>query len=189
VSLVRPEELDAERARVHAEIAGGSRRDQAAVVPLTDEDGRLLGPFRLMLLAPRIGSAVQAVGAALRVDESLSERSRELAILTVAARRRSQFEWLAHERAGLAAGLSPEQLQSLLDGAMPADLDAAEEVVVGTVERLLADGELGDAGFAEAVSVLGTEPLAALVWLVGYYGMLATALATFRPPLAGGGPG
>jgi hypothetical protein len=57
------------------------------------------------------------------------------------------------------------------------------------VERLLADGELGDAGFAEAVSVLGTEPLAALVWLVGYYGMLATALATFRPPLAGGGPG
>ena len=189
VPLLRPEELDAERAALHAEIAGGPRRGQAGVVPLTDEDGRLLGPFGLMLLAPRIGSAVQAVGAALRFDRSLSPRSRELAILTVAAHRRSEFEWLAHERAAREAGLGAAQLQALLDGEVPAELEPVEAVVVRTVGRLLADGGLDDDGFTEAVSALGTESLAALVWLVGYYATLAIALATFRPPLAGGSPG
>ena len=189
VHLLRPDDLDAEQAQLHTDIADGPRRGQAAVIPLTDDEGRLLGPFGLMLLSPRIGSAVQAVGAALRVDQSLPERSRELAILPVAAHRRSEFEWLAHEQAALAAGLRGEQLQALLDGGVPADLAAAEEVVVRTVRRLLIDGGLDDEGYAEAVSAVGTGSLAALVWLVGYYGMLATALATFRPPLAGGRPG
>ena len=188
VPLLRPDELDADQARLYAEIAGGPRRSEAAVVPLTDDDGRLLGPFALMLLAPGTGAAVQALGAALRFDESLSRRSRELAILTVAAHRRSEFEWVAHERAALAAGISGAQLQALLDGGMPAELNGAEEVVVRTVRHLLVDGGLHDEGFAEAVSAVGTGSLAALVWLVGYYGMLATALATFRPPLTGDGP-
>jgi alkylhydroperoxidase/carboxymuconolactone decarboxylase family protein YurZ len=189
VPLLRPDELDIEQAQLYAEIADGPRRSQAAVVPLTDDEGRLLGPFALMLLTPRIGSAVQALGAALRFDPSLSPRARELAVLTVAAHRRSEFEWLAHERAALAAGLTGGQLQALLDGEVPAGLEAVEEVVVRTVRRLLLDGGLDDEGFAEARSVLGTGSVAALVWLVGYYGMLATALATFRPPLSGAGPG
>ena len=185
VPLLRPDELDAEQSQLYADISGGPRRSQASVVPLTDEDGRLLGPFGLMLLAPRVGSAVQALGAALRFDGSLSPRSRELAVLTVAAHRGSEFEWLAHERAARAAGLGSEQLQSLLDGEVPAGLAVAEEVVVRTVRRLLVEGGLDDEGHARAVAALGTETLAVLVWLVGYYGMLATALATFRPPLSG----
>jgi len=183
VPLLRPDELDEERARLHAEIAGGPRRSQAAVVPLVDDQDRLLGPFGLMLLAPGIGSAVQALGAALRFDESISPRSRELAILAVAAHRRSEFEWLSHENAARAAGIGADQLRALLDGAVPDGLAPVEETVVRTVRRLLDDGELDDDGYAEAVAALGTETLAALVWLVGYYSMLATALATFRPPL------
>lgn len=184
VPLLRPAELDEEQRLLHAEIAGGPRRNQASVVPLVDDEDRLLGPFGLMLLAPRIGSAVQALGAALRFDESLPPRSRELAILAVAAHRRSEFEWLSHENAARAAGIGADQLQALLDGDVPEGLAPAEQTVVGTVRRLLADGELDDDAYAEAVAALGTETLAALVWLVGYYGMLATALATFRPPTA-----
>jgi alkylhydroperoxidase family enzyme len=188
VPLLQPAELDEERALLHAEIVGGPRRSQSAVVPLADDEDRLLGPFGLMLLAPRIGSAVQAVGAALRFDESLPARSRELAILVVAAYRRSEFEWLAHEPAARAAGLGTPQLQALLDGAVPDGLEPAERTVVRTARRLLLDGELDDDGYAEAVSVLGTGTLSALVWLIGYYGMLATALATFRPPLRAASP-
>jgi alkylhydroperoxidase family enzyme len=183
VPLLRPTELDDEQAQLYADITNGPRRSQASVVPLVDEDGSLLGPFGVMLLAPRIGSTVQAVGAALRFDESLPPRSRELAILAVAAHRRSEFEWFAHENAALAVGLTAVQLQALLDGEMPGDLEPAEEAVVHAVRDLLREGELDDGGYAEAVSALGTETLVSLVWLVGYYSMLATALATFRPPL------
>jgi 4-carboxymuconolactone decarboxylase len=180
--LLLPAELDEDRARLYGEIAAGPRAGQASVVPLTDAEGRLLGPFGIMLLNPAIGSAVQALGAALRFDGGLTPRARELAVLAVAARRRSEFEWLAHERAARSAGLETAQLQALLDGALPEDLTPAEVTVVRTVWGLLDDGELDDRGYAEAVDVLGPEVLAALVWLVGYYAMLATALATFRPP-------
>ncbi|MGY1722082.1 carboxymuconolactone decarboxylase family protein [Blastococcus sp. SYSU DS0533] len=181
IPLLRPAELDGERARLHAEITQGPRQAQASVVPITDDAGRLLGPFAAMLLVPEIGSAVQAVGAALRGEELLGPRARELAILAVAARRRSHFEWLAHEQAARAAGVATASLQALLDGRVPEGLDPVEEVVVATTWRLLDGGELDDDGYAEATSVLGVEALAALVWLVGYYAMLATALATFRP--------
>ncbi|MDP5181638.1 carboxymuconolactone decarboxylase family protein [Blastococcus sp. BMG 814] len=179
--LLHPAQLDGERARLHAEITRGPRQAQSSVVPLTDDAGRLMGPFAAMLLEPRIGSAVQAVGAALRGEQLLGPRARELAILAVAVRRRSHFEWLAHEQAARAAGVPTAQLQALLDGRVPDGLDPVDEAVVVATWRLLDDGELDDAGYAEATSVLGLEALAALVWLVGYYAMLATALATFRP--------
>ncbi|WP_138734225.1 carboxymuconolactone decarboxylase family protein [Modestobacter excelsi] len=176
----RPEELDDERRALWSLIAEGPRRAQARV-PLVDGDGRLLGPFGLMLLSPRIGAAVQSVGAALRFDEDLPARLRELAVLTVAAAVGSEFEWAAHEAAALEAGAEPAQLQDLLDDRAPGGLAPAEEVGLQVVRALLARHTLDDPLFERASAVLGTPGLAALVWLVGYYEMLATALATFRP--------
>ena len=179
-SSPRPDELDDERRALWALIAEGPRRAQARV-PLVDDEGRLLGPFGLMLLSPRIGTAVQSVGAALRFDEDLPPRLRELAVLAVAAAVRSEFEWLAHEGAALEAGAEPAQLQDLLDDRLPAGLAPDERVGLQVVRALLADHSLDDALFAQASADLGAPGLAALVWLVGYYEMLATALDTFRP--------
>jgi AhpD family alkylhydroperoxidase len=178
---VRPEDLDPERRALHALIADGPRRAQARV-PLVDDEGRLLGPFGLMLLSPRIGAAVQAVGAALRFDEDLPPRLRELAVLMVAAATGSGFEWVAHEQAALAAGADPAQLQDVLDGRLPAGLEPAELAGLRVVQALLDRHGLDDGSYAEARGALGEPGLAAVVWLVGYYEMLATALATFRPP-------
>ncbi|MDV8128850.1 carboxymuconolactone decarboxylase family protein [Rhodococcus sp. IEGM 1304] len=150
---------------------------------MTDTEGRLLGPFGLMLISPAIGAAVQQLGAALRFDKILPTRTRELAILAIAAHRQSQFEWLAHENAARAAGITDLQLQALLDGEEPKGLEEAELTAFRVVNQLLANGELDDEGYVRAESILGTESVAVIVWLVGYYEMLATALATFRPPL------
>lgn len=175
-----PRELDDERRRLHALIADGPRRAQARV-PLMDDDGRLLGPFGLMLLSPRIGTAVQSVGAALRFDPDLPPRLRELAVLTVAASVGSEFEWAAHEGAALDAGAEVRQLQDVLDGRLPSGLERAEVVALRVVRALLDAHTLDDELHAEAVGALGEPGLAAVVWLVGYYEMLATALAVFRP--------
>ena len=55
-------------------------------MPITDEAGRLLGPFAVMLLTPEVGNAVQQVGAKIRFATALTARERELAILAVAGR-------------------------------------------------------------------------------------------------------
>lgn len=176
-----PAGLDAAQRALYDAITQGPRGTQAGRVPVTDESGRLLGPFDVMLLAPRIGDAVQRVGAAVRFG-GLAARTRELAILTVAATIRSGFEWWAHEPAALAAGLSAAQLQQLLDGEVPDGLDDRDRAVVTAAGIMARERRLGDRDYAEAQRVLGREGLAELTWLVGYYGMLALALEVFAPP-------
>ncbi|MCE3550673.1 carboxymuconolactone decarboxylase family protein [Pseudonocardia sp. RS11V-5] len=179
-------ELDPDRAALHDLIADGPRRAQSRV-PLVDDEGRLLGPFGAMLHSPRIGAAVQQVGAALRTDPDLPPRLRELAVLAVAAHVRSEFEWSSHEGAARDAGLTGDQLQALLDGTEPAGLDPAEQHALRITRALLVDRDVDDDLYTGALAALGRDTLAALVWLVGYYAMLAGALATFRPAGPGSG--
>ena len=40
-------------------------------MPLTDEGGRLEGPFNAMLFSPAVGHALQALGGALRYQGTL----------------------------------------------------------------------------------------------------------------------
>ncbi len=183
------EQLSEEQAELVERIAGGPRAQQAGVVPLTDGDGRLSGVFSLMPIAPAVGDRVQAVGAALRFETRLAPLTRELAILTVAVDRASDFEWFAHERAALEAGATPEQLDAVRRGATPEAVPAETRAALVALAELLRDGALGDAGYRAALGALGAERLAELVWLQGYYAMLATALATFRPPLPPGADG
>lgn len=176
-----PDELTDRQRELYRSITDGPRKQQASLVPVTDADGRLLGPFALMTIAPTIGQAVQAVGAALRFAGAFSARTRELAILTVAVHHGSDFEWFAHVDAAREAGLSPAQLRALQQREIPADLDAQEAVVHRVVCELLADGRLSDTSYAEAVTSLGAAGIAECIWLIGYYSMLQLALAAFDP--------
>lgn len=182
-------ELSAEQADLIERIAGGPRAQQAGVVPLTDGDGRLTGVFSLMPIAPEVGDRVQAVGAALRFESSLEVLTRELGILTVAVDRVSDFEWFAHERAARDAGATSEQLAAIARGQIPQGLPSETAAALAVIAELLRDGGLGDESFATAICVLGAQKVAELVWLQGYYSMLATALQTFRPPLPPGAQG
>jgi 4-carboxymuconolactone decarboxylase len=183
VDLLDPAGLDPAQRALYDRITQGPRRTQQGQVPITDDEGRLLGPFGLMLLAPGIGEAVQELGAALRFRGTMTARARELAILAVAVDAGSHFEWWAHERAARAAGLTTGQLQQLLDREVPDGLDEQERCCVETVTALRRTGGLTDDAHRRAESVLGRAGLAELVWLVGYYGTLALALEVFRPPL------
>jgi alkylhydroperoxidase family enzyme len=175
-------DLSPEQRSLYTAIVEGPRSAQRGSVPIVDANGRLLGPFGLMLLSPAVGEAVQQVGAALRFRSGLSARAREFAILTVAARLGSAFEWWAHERAALDAGISVSQLQQILDGGQPDDLTEVERTVVAVTERLVVSRGLTDEEYASAERVLGQARLADVTWLVGYYAALALALEVFRPP-------
>jgi 4-carboxymuconolactone decarboxylase len=89
LDLIAPAELDPAQRALYDAITGGPRASQAGTVPITDADGRLLGPFAVMLLAPEVGNAMQQVGAKIRFGAALTGRERELAILSVAGVLRS----------------------------------------------------------------------------------------------------
>jgi 4-carboxymuconolactone decarboxylase len=183
LDLIAPAQLAPAQRALYDAITGGPRASQAGTVPITDEAGRLLGPFAIMLLSPEVGNAMQQVGAKIRFGTALTGRERELAILTVAGALRSEFEQLAHVPAARSLGLTQPQIDATLAGRI-ADGLSADEAMIGrlalamTVERTLSDED-----YADAIAALGQQRLAELTWLVGYYSALALSLAVFRPVL------
>jgi 4-carboxymuconolactone decarboxylase len=169
-----PSSLDDEQRSLYDAIAGGRRAQGPQLFRLADADGRLEGPFNGFLLQPRLGSALQALGSAVRYDTRLDDRCREIAILVVAAYWRSGFEWYAHEAVARSAGLGD------------AVLAGREAVVARTVAALVARGDLDDAEYREVVGQVGTAGLFELLTLVGYYATLALQLRVFRVPAPDG---
>ena len=117
-----PEELDDTQREVYEAIVGGHRTLDRQHFRVIDAQGRLEGPFNAMLFAPAVGLALQHLGAAVRYFTSLSDRIRETAILQVARHHRSDFEWYAHERVGIASGLNRSEITDLAEGRAALDL-------------------------------------------------------------------
>ena len=206
-----PSALDDDQRSLYDSIAGGRRAQGPQLFRLADSDGRLEGPFNAFLLQPRLGSALQALGASVRYETGLDDRCREIAILVVAAHWRSDFEQYAHEAVARSAGLTDAELAAIRDGrytdlgaahggghttrdSRPAALAGREAVVARTVAALVARGDLDDAEYRQAVEEVGTAGLFELLTLVGYYATLALQLRVFRVPAPEGtdqpaGPG
>jgi len=178
-----PADLSPAQRAVYDAITGGPRAGQAGTVPITDEAGRLVGPFAVMLLSPEVGNAMQQVGAKLRFGTALSGRERELGILTVAGELRCDFERLAHEPAARSLGLAQAQISAALSGRIPDGVSKDEAVVCRLARVMTADRQLPDEDYSSGLAALGQERLAELTWLVGYYSALALSLAVFRPVL------
>jgi 4-carboxymuconolactone decarboxylase len=176
-----PSTLDDDQRALYDAIAGGRRAQGPQLFQLADAAGRLEGPFNAFLLQPRLGSALQALGASVRYETGLDDRSREIAILVVAAHWRSDFEWYAHEAVGRSAGLGDAELAAIRNGQHQA-LPGHEAIVARTAAALLTRGDLDDAEYREAVDHLGPPGLFELLTLVGYYATLALQLRVFRVP-------
>lgn len=178
VPRLTPDELDAAQRALYDTIAGGPRAAGPQAFPLTEADGSLRGPFNAFLLSPPVGHALQAVGAAVRYESTLSARQREIAILLVAARWNSRFERESHEPIARTVGLDDADLVALAAG----DISrwVGDEAVVATTVLALLDGDLDDAAWTAATTALGVATVFDLTTLVGYYATLALQLRVFR---------
>ena len=116
IPKLAPAELDPAQAELYQAIAGGRRAVGPQLFRLVDDAGRLEGPFNAFLLQPALGSALQALGSAVRYETGLDGRAREIAILVVANHWDSAFEWYAHEAVGRSLGLDDTDLAGLREG-------------------------------------------------------------------------
>jgi 4-carboxymuconolactone decarboxylase len=117
---IAPGSLGGEQRHLYDAITGGRRAEGPQLFRLADDEGCLEGPFNAFLLQPRLGSALQELGSAVRYGTGLSDRCREIAILAVAAHWESEFEWYAHTAVARAAGLGDTELAAVGTAAGPA---------------------------------------------------------------------
>jgi len=174
-----PDELTAQQRELYEAIAGGRRAQGPQLFPLVDEAGRLRGPFNAMLLSPALGGPLQAVGAAVRYEAQLTDRERELAILIVAARWASNFEWDSHQAIARHVGLSDEEIGSIRASGPVPFTDPREAAVVEWTRQLADAWAADDATYPSAQAALGLAVMYELTVLVGYYSTLALQLRVF----------
>lgn len=180
--MLRPDDLSPAQRTLYDKLVTGKRATGPRAFPLTDEEGRLQGPFNAMLLNPELGDALQSVGEAVRYATALTPRQRELATLTVAAAESSPYEWAAHSHLAKTAGLTDADLEAIRTDASLSLPDPAEQSVLTATRELLNTGNLSDATFTATRETLGMTPLYELITLVGYYRLLALQLRTLNVP-------
>jgi 4-carboxymuconolactone decarboxylase len=180
-----PDQLEPDQRALHDAIVAGPRAAGPQLFELVDTQGRLNGPFGVMLHSPAVGGALQELGTAIRYRSVISARLREIAILAVAASWSSEFEQYAHEPLGRRAGLTDAQLDGLAAGEEIALDDPAEAAGLRLVRALLTRGDLTDEEYAEGRRLLGDQALVELTTLVGYYATLALQLRVFRVGVPG----
>lgn len=166
--------------RVMWDELGAGPRAGTAVRP----EGFLTGPFDVLLRSPEVGRAVAGLGALLRYESELSDRHRELVILTVAARWKAEFAWLRHDVYGRDAGLPEAAIKDIAAGEPEPDFDEdADRVVHAFVRQLVHTGAADQERYDAAYALLGERPLVELVSLTGYYCLSSMLLNAFHVPL------
>lgn len=153
---------------------------------LTTDEGRLAGPFESFVRRPALGEHLIEVGSVVRFESSLDDRLLELAISTVGARWRSEFEFWAHSRLALDAGLSESVIDSLAAGDRPSFDDPTEEAVYDYAWALSNDGRVADTIYDAAVDVIGVDAVVDLTHTIGYYTHICFILNTFEVQLPPG---
>jgi 4-carboxymuconolactone decarboxylase len=146
-------------------------------------DGGLAGPFNAFVTAPGAGQRLSSLGATLRFETSIERRLSEVAIITIGARWRAEFEWWAHARMARENGVPDAVVEAIGRGENP-PFEADDERAVYMVARQLGEsGRLGEETFGAAHRILGDAGMVELVSLCGYYTLVSFLLNAFAVPL------
>jgi 4-carboxymuconolactone decarboxylase len=150
--------------------------------------GGVKGPFWPMLRSPGFADKVQRVGAYIRFECKLDKRLNELAAIIGARAWSQQFEWWAHYRQALEAGLKPEIGNAIAEGRRPTGMAQDEEVLYDFLTELLTNQSVCDATYARTVKQFGEEGVIDITGIVGYYTMLAMIMNVARTAIDDGSP-
>jgi len=153
---------------------------------LSGERGGMNGPFNVTLRSPEMGDQAQKLGAQLRFHTSLPKKLNELAIIMTARFWTAQYEWSAHKRAALAAGLSPAIIDAIAAGKRPASMQPDEEAIYNFGSELFKTRQVSDAAFKAVVDKFGERGAVDLTGVMGYYCFVSMMLDIDRYPLPEG---
>jgi 4-carboxymuconolactone decarboxylase len=177
--LIPPEALTPEQQVLAEAIRSG---------PSAAKPGPLGGPFNIWLRSPGIGDKIQALGAEIRFRSSLPNKLNEFAIMITARHWTSQYEWFAHCRLALEAGLDPAIAEDLAQGRRPAKMSEDERIVYEFSTELHRTQGVSDATYKAVIDRFGEHGAVDLIAVNGFYVLVSMGLNTDKTPLPDGLP-
>jgi 4-carboxymuconolactone decarboxylase len=184
--VLAPEEMSPAQKELVEAIRSGPRAAVAGSAANTG-GGTVGSPFNVFLRSPELGDHLQKVGSYIRFKSSLGMRLNEMAILMVARHWTAQYEWHAHHRLALQAGLDPKIAEDIAQGRRPSGMKPDEEAVYEFCRELLETKQVGDAAYKAALDKFGERGVMDLIGVAGYYTLVAMVLNVDRTPIPGDG--
>jgi 4-carboxymuconolactone decarboxylase len=129
-----------------------------------------------------MGDLAQQFGASMRFHAALPKSALETVIIVTARFWGAQFEWTAHKRAALQAGVSPAIVDAIAEGKRPTGMDADVATAYNFIAELLKTHDVGDTNFNAAKSRFGEKGVVDILGLTGWYSMVSMALNVDRYP-------
>jgi 4-carboxymuconolactone decarboxylase len=172
VEDLKLESLTPEQKAIHDRIAG-------------TRGGTVRGPFAIWLRNPKIADAADRFGTTLR-NGDLELRLFELMVLLVARHWTAQYEWFAHARHALEAGIPPAVVEAIRHRRKPELERDDERLVYDLVTEMNETRTLSQPTYDRAVALLGLDHVIELITSLGFYTMVAIMLNGFDAPVPGG---
>jgi 4-carboxymuconolactone decarboxylase len=133
-----------------------------------------------------MGDLGQQFGASTRFATSVPRKLYELAIIVTARHWTAQFEWYAHRRGAVQAGISPAVADAIAEGRRPSGMPPDEQAVYNFATELLETKQVSDATFDAAKTLLGERGVVELINVMGWYGTVSMFLNVDRYPMPDG---
>jgi len=141
------------------------------------------GSFNISVRDPDGGQLFFDMGDRVRFHMSVPDKLKELAIALAARYWGAQFEWLAHRRAAVQAGLSEKKVKAIAEGTRPVGMSADEEAVYNFITELFKTKQVSDVTFAAVKNVAGERGVVDLIVSAGYYQAVSMFMNTDRLPV------
>jgi 4-carboxymuconolactone decarboxylase len=143
-------------------------------------------PFNVYLRSPLLAEQLRKVAEHIRFKSSLPTKLNEFAILITARQWGSQYEWFAHHRLALKAGLNPAIAEDLAQGRRPTGLSDDEAAIYNFSQELHTKHAVSDATYKAVVDRFGEQGVMDLIAVNGYYVLVSMVLNVDRSPLPDG---
>lgn len=183
--LLSNDQMTAAQKELASRIRSGPR---ANVAGSAANSATLGSPFNVFLRSPELGDHLQNVGSYIRFKSVLGSRLSEFAILITARHWTAQYEWHAHHRLAMQAGLNPEVAAAVAQGSRPTNMKADEEAIYNFCQELHTNKSLSDASFKAVTDLFGEQGVMDLIAVNGYYSTVAMVLNVDRTRVPGGVP-
>lgn len=160
-----------------------SKTGSAAIVPGASTVG---SPYNVYLRSPELAELLLKAAQHIRFKSSLPARLNEFAILITARHWGAQYEWIAHHRLALKAGLLPAVAEDLAQGKRPSGMQEDEAAVYNFSHELHNQHVVSDANFKAVLDKFGEQGVMDLIAVNGYYTLTSMVLNVDRTPVPGG---
>jgi 4-carboxymuconolactone decarboxylase len=185
--ILEPDEMSQAQRDLVRSIQSGPRASVQGSAA-NQAGGSVGSPFNVLLRSPELGEDLQRVGSYIRFKSVLGPKLTELAILVTARHWSAQYEWYAHHRLAMQAGLAPAIADDIAHGRRPSAMAPDEEAVYQFSRELHEDKRVSDATYATVRERFGEQGVMDLIAVNGYYSLVSMVLNVDRTPIPGGAP-